>query len=50
MHCFMVACVQTAPSLLRFLVVIHAFFEHQMLSTDTDNLLAKVKKLFTRDR
>ena len=28
MHSFMVACVQTPPSLLRFLVVIHVFFEH----------------------
>ena len=28
MYSFMVACVQTPPSLLRFLVVIHVFFEH----------------------
>ena len=46
----MVTCVQTPPSLLRFFVVIHVFFEHQMLSTDIDNLLAKLKKLSTTDR
>ena len=46
----MVACVQTPASALRFLVVIHVFLEHYVLSTDIDNLLAKLKKLSTTDR
>ena len=46
----MVARVQTTAYPLRFLLVTHVFLEHEMLPTDIDNLLAKLKNLSTRDR